>query len=533
MKKILLVDDEFLARLGLRSIVDWNAHGYEIVGEAENGQEALALALIHQPDIIISDIQMPLINGIELIKLARQENLKSKFIMLSSYDDFSLVKGALQAGAEDYLLKLDIEADELLSILDNISIKVDKLLIEDKIEEDRLALLHKNRLELGKVMLKGVLDGKIYMQKQLTELFNDFDLCIHSHCLITIVFRVFEFSKLSTRAVKVWKQYLENETQSTSGMTIIEGDEPDFICVCSFNDQLSEVTIESQLARFYKSIILTAKQSFNIEISAGISKKHVGVDSLRQSFLEASQAVTLAEKLQFRKFEELQTLDLDAYTSQLDNYLSNIAEHIKENDSKNIIKDLDALINYLKSNQALSPLALKGGSHTLHYIIYDFVKQCCIEDSPEWRNIQATWSEGEPIETIDDYIGWIIQLKNIFSDVFQSRYEKNYIILKAKRYVIKHISQVITLKAVSGHLDLSPSYFSRLFRKKTQQCFMDYVREQKIQAAQNLIKTTNKKMYQIANLVGYENVQYFSRVFKQTTGVTPVEFRNGKNNEIS
>ncbi|MCZ2720400.1 response regulator [Marinomonas sp. 15G1-11] len=528
MKKILLVDDEFLARLGLHSIIDWNAHGYEIIGEAENGREALSLALIHQPDIIISDIQMPLMNGIELIESAKQENLKSKFVMLSSYDNFSLVKGALQAGAEDYLLKLDMEPDELLSILKRISIKIDKQRIDKQTEQASSLLLQKKRLELGKVMLKGALDGKIYLKKQLTELFHDFDLCIHPNCLVVIVFRVLNFSKLSNEAIKFWKQHLENEAQSTSAITVIENDESDFICVCSFSDQLSADTIESKLSHFYKSIIFTAKQSFNIDASAGISKKHVGVDSLRKSFLEASQAVSMTETRSFRKFEELQTLDFNDCVSDLDSYLSNIADHIKDNDCENILSDFDELIAYLKQNNSLSPLALQGGSHTLHYLVNDFVKQSGIENTPEWEAIQSNWSIGDPIEKNDEYIDWIMQLKGIFSDVFQNHHEKNYIILKAKRYVTSHVSQVITLKDVSGHLGLSPSYFSRLFRKKTQQCFVDYVREQKVQTAQNFIKTTNKKMYQIANLVGYENVQYFSRVFKQTTGMTPIAYRDGE-----
>jgi two-component system response regulator YesN len=529
MKKILLVDDEFLARLGLHSIIDWNAHGYEIIGEAENGREALSLALIHQPDIIISDIQMPLMNGIELIKSAKQENLKSKFIMLSSYDNFSLVKGALQAGAEDYLLKLDMEPDELLSILNRISVKIEKRRIEKQTEQQSIISLQKKRRELGKVMLKGALDGKIYIKKQLTELFNDFDLCIHPHCLVVIVFHVFNFSKLSNEAIKVWKQHLENEALSTSAITVIEGDESDFICVCSFNDQLSANSIELKLTHFYKSIIFTAKQSFNIEVSAGISKKHIGVDSLRQSFLEASQAVTIAKTHQFRKFEELQILDLNNCVSHLDSYLSNIADHIKDNDCENVLNDFDELIDYLEHNSSLSSLALQGGSHTLHYLVNAFVKQSSIENIPEWEEIQSNWSIGNPIERTDDYIDWIIQLKGIFNGALQNHCEKNYMILKAKRYVTSHMSQAITLKDVSEHLGLSPSYFSRLFHKKTQQCFVDYVREQKIHTAQSFIRTTNKKMYQIANLVGYENVQYFSRVFKKTTGKTPISFRGGEN----
>ncbi|GAL30756.1 two-component response regulator yesN [Vibrio variabilis] len=94
MLKVLIVDDEFLARAGLRSIIDWTAHGYEIVAEAENGQQALQHARTYRPDIIISDVRMPVMNGIELLESVTLGKLNSQFIMLSSYDDFALVRDA-------------------------------------------------------------------------------------------------------------------------------------------------------------------------------------------------------------------------------------------------------------------------------------------------------------------------------------------------------------------------------------------------------------------------------------------------------
>ncbi|WP_234496510.1 response regulator [Vibrio maritimus] len=529
MLKVLIVDDEFLARVGLRSIIDWTAHGYEIVAEAENGQQALQHARTYRPDIIISDVRMPVMNGIELLESVTLEKLNSQFIMLSSYDDFALVRGALKAGAADYLLKLEMEPDSLLATLNNVSSKIKKLRALQQTEQQRSMLIESNHRELGKVFIKEVLEGKVYTEAQLSQRLSNYQLHLESYCLVVVVFRVFGASELSAEGLRAWKQLLDNESTSSANHVIIESGDTDFIGIYSFDEQHSVNLIEVQTNRMCRAVIETAKRSFNVEVAAGLSKKHQGLLSLRQCYLEAEQAVSLTEKLKSSEFESVQGVDWQQYTSQVDHYISDIAEKIRINDCQAIVAGFDSLATYLKHNKMLPPSMLLGGSYALHYMVSDFVRQCGLERTQAWRDIQSTWLGGSTIEGVDGYIDWITQLKAIIVDAYQNRHESHYMILKAKRYVTEHIDQAITLKAVSDHLGLSPSYFSRLFSQETEQCFVDYVREQKINTAKHLIRTTNKKMYQIASLVGYENVHYFSRVFKQTTDITPIAFRTGKN----
>lgn len=117
MISVLIAEDDALTRIGLQSMMSWEKYGYTIVAVAENGQEALDLALELNPDIIITDIRMPVLDGLQLMKALKHEQVDSQFIILSAYNDFIFVREALQLGAVDYLLKLDIEPDMLLSSL--------------------------------------------------------------------------------------------------------------------------------------------------------------------------------------------------------------------------------------------------------------------------------------------------------------------------------------------------------------------------------------------------------------------------------
>ncbi len=118
--KVLLVDDEAVVRIGLKSMIDWNQNGFELVGEAANGEKALELIYSKRPDIVLTDIKMPAMDGLELISYPFEEELRPCFLVLSSYDDFKYVKGALKAGATDYLLKLEMTPEKLLETLSGV-----------------------------------------------------------------------------------------------------------------------------------------------------------------------------------------------------------------------------------------------------------------------------------------------------------------------------------------------------------------------------------------------------------------------------
>lgn len=126
MYKVIIVDDEKIVRIGLKTIIKWNENGYELVGEAKDGISAFSMVQKYNPDIIITDLKMPNLDGIGLIKKLKEENYKCKVLVLSNYSDFELVKEAMKLGAVDYILKLTMQPDDLLKILNQMSQQLNK-----------------------------------------------------------------------------------------------------------------------------------------------------------------------------------------------------------------------------------------------------------------------------------------------------------------------------------------------------------------------------------------------------------------------
>ncbi|NLM55669.1 MAG: response regulator, partial [Firmicutes bacterium] len=118
MLKVLIVDDEAIVRVGLKSMIDWQAHGFELVGEARDGRGALEMIAAYRPDVVITDLRMPVLDGLELLRAINQRQYQCRVVVLSSYDDFELVREAMKLGAVDYLLKLEVEPEQLIKVLE-------------------------------------------------------------------------------------------------------------------------------------------------------------------------------------------------------------------------------------------------------------------------------------------------------------------------------------------------------------------------------------------------------------------------------
>ena len=118
MYQVAIVEDDMLSRIGLKALIPWEEHGYELIGEYENGRQALEAFRVNSPDIAIIDIKMPVMDGVELLRALKEEGIRAKCIVLSAYDDYEYVREALRIGAVDYFLKMQMEPDSLLELLD-------------------------------------------------------------------------------------------------------------------------------------------------------------------------------------------------------------------------------------------------------------------------------------------------------------------------------------------------------------------------------------------------------------------------------
>lgn len=172
----MIVEDDAMYRYAVRSIIDWEAHGYRIVGEAINGEQAVSLIQEKKPNIVLTDIRMPKMNGIELIQYLRREYPEIKIVVLSAYDDFEFVKEALKLGAEDYLLKYDLGRDAVLTLMSQISDKISR----ESNDSAKMKLLRQNMNRLTDDFIKKILTGGFASPQKMREAAQPLELGLSS-----------------------------------------------------------------------------------------------------------------------------------------------------------------------------------------------------------------------------------------------------------------------------------------------------------------------------------------------------------------
>lgn len=195
--KVLIVDDDATMRIGLKSMIPWEQHGYELIGDANDGKQALELVHAHSPHIIITDMKMPVMDGISLIRTLKKENFPCTFLVLSSYDDFDLVKAALKLGAIDYLLKLELDSHALLSSLAEAR---KKLALFNAVSSEHI----KSRTELQTEVLRKIICNHFYTEAEMIADMRNYEIKLNSgdiYCFFLKFGDFFDLKKVLKRII--------------------------------------------------------------------------------------------------------------------------------------------------------------------------------------------------------------------------------------------------------------------------------------------------------------------------------------------
>lgn len=530
MLKVMIVDDEVLARVGVKSLIPWHENDYELIGECDNGKSGLELAIQSNPDIIITDIKMPIMSGIELIKAAKEHGLKAKFIVLSSYDDFELVKEAMKEGALDYLLKLQLEPEQLIKVLDHIK---DDISIKD----------HKNKPKsydyedidlLKDKFLKNLLYGE-YGEHEIQQYLKLYNIILPSKNLICLVLKVNNTNNIHKIEDNMFVKSITNiilEGIKNYGIGQVVYLEPEcYSIICSITECDQQAQEYEVINRMTMSIQEFIRNSMNVSVSIGISRVYRGLKFVRQAYTEALEAIAKGESYigSIISYQDINQLNPDEHTNQMDKMdenLNQLALVLKSNNSERIEESFNLLIDNLAQISLFSNKQLIGTSHIFLFIINDFIDKFKLDPKDIWGEDGNDYYKITNNSRGFDYSKWVSKVKVSVLKALSEEEKYLSIIVKAKQYVAANIDSNISLGSASHYLGLSSGYFSRLFSKEMGQGFNEYVTNEKINLAKELMLSTNYKIYEIANRLGYENAYYFSRVFKKVEGISPKEYKN-------
>lgn len=527
MLNIILVDDEPLVRLTIQSLGSWQNHGFQFT-EAGNGREALEkLESDHGFDIILTDISMPKMNGIELIKEVKTRNPSIPIIVLSAYNDYSYVREAFTLGIQDYILKSDLTFDALLKLFDKVKENID--ITNRHIQEDNDNIIMLKQKVIGD-LLTGV------QIKDVKEKLKSLQIKIKPTNIIVSLFEVDDHKLLEDKYDSEIFTKINNSIANIFVQKILEYNTGEALCtskgryvlITSFEGEHSSTIIFQKLNQIINDIKYFLSELLNISVTVGISALSDGLENIAVLYRQAQNAIEF--RFVWGKGKTINQQDILNITnsSQIDisvykKTLIASIESLEPTQTQSELKKLKQFIiglNPPKINVVYS-LYLEIILYVFNYLIGKDLSPDDILDQEV--NFYNKIHECETMDEINQF------LESIFLKIIFELNQKNENIpiklKKAREYIRAHYHENINLKSVAEYLNVSETYISRLFTKEMGESFINYVTNLRIEKAKALLKNSNLSIKEISEMIGYYNQEHFSRIFKKHEGCSPNKYR--------
>lgn len=529
MYKIMLADDEGIVIDSLKFIIEKNFENQCIVEFAKTGRSVIELAERFRPDIAFMDIHMPGINGIDSMKEIIKTNSNIIFIVLSAYDKFDYAKEAINLGVLEYLNK-PVSQKVIVEVL-----KKAIGLLDEKREKRSNDLLIKEKLEIVIPIIENGFIYSIMTSEHFAEDIENYKnmLGINKEYgyMLTLVFGESQKGNYMTNAVG---SSIRTQMNYTKVRELVK---EEFYCIIGsvmsnkvsvfipYNDKKMEYNERIELIEKSRSLVRKLKHSMGISFRIGIGSVKLLNDSLEsyneslKSLINTTGTVAHVDDLPIRSnYESGYPIDIEKA----------ILNSIKEGDVSECVRETNLFFDWMAENYPDGDINVK----------LKILELALFADHEVFLSGGMTYhftGRAEYLLTINnmhDNMGlkhWLIsKLTEACHNVVVKKEENtNCIIKKAQEYILQHYKKDISLDGISRELDISPYYFSKLFKDVCGINFVEYLTNVRIEKAKDLLNTSEMSMKEICVHIGYNDPNYFSRIFKKSTGRTPTEYKEG------
>lgn len=518
MKKVLLVDDDTIVRITLRSMLDWNHYGYEIVMDANNGEQAFHWLQEHSADLLITDMKMPVMDGLELMQRLHDGHRLPVTVVLSSYDDFQMVREAFRLGAFDYLLKSDIKKETLEGLLTKLNADNSAAQVSVSINP----VYNRSGQLVDMVTGKSALADDFFKQEYYVVQFEIDDFGQQSIRFNT---------NLETELVEPVLEFAGQIPRVASRCILGSLSPARYIMLYQIHDigqsRENVVSTCNQLKNVWKNYM-------NLPVSAGISRKGQTAADFFDCLADAGM------QLELHHLKGMETVCYPWEPRQVS------AERIKQAEVRyerlfQGLKTIDEMLveeGRISLQQQLQGLSLLDGQEECLAVIFLIVRTIQKLYYNGWSIFQENVNYYEKIERLEDcrsleiwmnnYIRWILDYQTHLFDHRQAD-----LMIRAKRFIADNYSNPeLTLGNVAGYVGLNEKYFSSRFTREAGTTFSNFLTEVRIRKAKELMDKTDFKIYEISQQVGYNNVEHFNRVFKKVSQLSPGAYKKQNRNEI-
>jgi two-component system response regulator YesN len=536
MVKVMIVDDEAIVRIGLKSMIDWENHGFQLVGEANDGQKALDLFRKSKPDLVITDLKMPVMDGLELIRRLNELNAKCRVVVLSSYDDYALVREAMKLGAVDYLLKLEMEPDQLLEVLASFKEEI----LQERAERRQQAQIDEeiqtNISTLRRVFLEEILCNEKLCGEKLQQGLARLGICLDPDQVYCLVFRIGNAYRLDNMGADQAKSTVnaimsicEEVTGDDYWGYCFQIKEDEFVLLLS--PKKPSARIEGVITACQR-LLTILEQYLGLKAVIGIGDVAISYDGIRTAYRQANEAIQyrfFKENDQIILWKRVEHLPPPRETYSVLQYRDRIEQTFLQAQVEELCSVFDAIINDFKELH-LSQEACSHGALELLSMLCEIIDRKGLSPEEVLTSSYQTYRELLHMVNLSQVLGWLSELKKDLALFIQGEEGNNYprVIGEAKRYIREHYAEEVTLAEVAAVVGLTPSYFSTVFKEHTGMSYSEYLTWVRLERAKELLKETHYHVYEIGQMVGYTNQYYFNRLFKKITGLTPLDYRKQK-----
>ncbi len=527
MIKTLIVDDEPFIRQGLRVLIDWEKYGYEIVDEAENGLKAIEKIKEKEIDLVITDIKMPEMDGLELIEYV-SKNIKRKinYIVLSGYCEFEYARQAIRYNVEDYILK-PIQREELINSLGKIQERYIKVILENEERQNNEKLIYDkyvSDLISGRYDKKSInyIKQKLYHKSEIRYINIEVNYNDDKYSNMSHEEKRFGQHKLYNKIV----DWLEKDSYNVIFDVTNEKDCYDIGFI--YEKRLSREKCINEKA-YISSLINYLREGCNYDFFIYIGQIVNGIEEIEISYKSAIIAKMLSNFSLDSKILYYEDIMNNPKTYTIEKkYMDNIIKAIEENSTEYIITCIDEFYSSFKNHY----IDLEIISININYLLCNLISIA--------KNIDENVNQ----EKIAQYIslgifngnmsrGSAKHLKNFsieFSDYLVQLRQNNSqgILDHINKEISEHYMEKLSLKSLGEKYYINSAYLGQVFKKQYNMSFKDYLNTYRIDRAEELLMNSNEKIYRISEKVGYNNTDYFINKFVQLKGKTPLQYRKKK-----
>ncbi|MDO4175179.1 MAG: response regulator [Eubacteriales bacterium] len=491
MKRIILADDDFLVRSYLAQLIDWEANGYTLAGVAQDGAQALELAEQLQPDVVIADIDMPVLDGIALLHKLKERGHPAKIVMLSCHDDFEYVKEAMRTGADEYLLKDAVTPEKLLQTLQELT-------PVDTAEEPKTLTAEQERKQLLQLLEGTILScASIAPDAVIAVRLTEYEETI-----------AYQPAEQREKFYRSFLQTCEDVGQNLAAVRCVHVRGGLFAVLCAFRAGMSRQAQQLVLRETAAALVQEADRHFAAAVKLGVS-------DIAEHSTETSVCWNDAKNALEHMFYQPGSIFYAWQCGRMGDMLPRAAEEFLKA-AENLTAHRDSAATKRMLGAALEAFAREQTRESLVAgWLHSADHKLGIETRPMPRRFSALR------EMVQVYLA---ACEEMLPDTAQ--YSEG--VANTIRYIQEHFRENITLTDAANAVHLTTTYLSYVFHKETDITFSEYLQSCRINHAKQLLERTDERVGDVGALVGYNDNRHFSKVFKKATGMTPQEYRRAR-----